>query len=120
MFFRRSNRWDLRRTAVFSLAKLQIGLAVSLGPADAVLDIERFGSPVHLESPDNADCVLDHGHTFCQVVRSLSKAGMSGGIALPRVSAPPLRLPEPDPAAGRPPAAPVLLGSFFPRAPPIA
>ena len=106
--------------AVLSLVTLQIGLAGSLVPADAVLDIERFGSPVHLESPDNADCAVDHGHTFCQLVRSLSKAGVSGAIALPKVSAPPLRLPEPDMAADHPPATPILLGSVVPRAPPIA
>lgn len=110
----------MRRTAVFSLVTLQIGLAGSLGPADAVLDIERFGSPIHLESPDSGDCAADHGHVFCQVVRSLSKAGVSGGITLPRVSAPTLRLPDSDTVADRPSATPVLLGSVIPRAPPIA
>ncbi len=110
----------MRRTAVFSLATIQIGLAGFLGPADAVLDIERFGSPIHVESPESADCAVAHGHVFCQVVRSLSNPVVSGGISLPRVSAPPLRLPEPDMAADRPPATPILLGSVIPRAPPIA
>lgn len=110
----------MRRKAVFSLATLQIGLTGSLGPADAILDIERFGLPIHVESPERADCAVDHGHVFCQVVRSLSKAGVSGGIMLPRVSAPPLRLPEPDTAADRPPATPILPGSGIPRAPPVA
>lgn len=110
----------MRRTAVFSLATLQIGLAGALGPADAVLDIEPFGSPIHVESPESADCAVTHGHVFCQVVRSLSKAGVPGEIMLPRVSAPPLRLPEPDVATDSPPATPILLGSVIPRAPPIA
>jgi len=110
----------MRRAAVFSLATLQIGLAGSLGPADAVLDVERFGSPIHVESPEGADCAVAHGHVFCQVVRSLSKAGVSGAISLPRVSAPLLRLPEPETAIDRPPATPILLGSVVPRAPPIA
>ncbi|MDE2781762.1 MAG: hypothetical protein OXK77_02285 [Gemmatimonadota bacterium] len=103
-----------------SIAALQIGIAAGLGPADAILDIERFGSPVHIESPENADCAVDHGHLFCQVVRSLSKAGVAGGITLPRVCLPPLRLPEPDRVALRLPAAPILCGSIVPRAPPIA
>lgn len=119
MFFRQPRNVDLRQVGVAFIAALQIVVAAALGPADAILDIERFGSPVHVESPENADCAVDHGHLFCQVVRSLSKAGFSGGVTLPRVCLPPLRLPEPDCVAARLPIAPILRGSVVPRAPPI-
>ena len=76
------------------IATLQIGVSASLSPADAILDIERFGSPVHIESPENADCAVDHGHFFCQVVRSLSKAGVSEGITLSQVGEPPSDYPR--------------------------
>ena len=120
MFFRQSSRWDLRRVGISCIATLQIGVLASLSPADAILDIERFGSPVHIESPENADCAVDHGHFFCQVVRSLSKAGVSEGITLSQVGEPPFRLPEANRDADRVPIARVLVGSVFPRAPPIA
>ena len=119
LFFQQPSKWDLRRVGAACIAALQIGASAALGPADAILDIERFGSPVHVESPENADCAVDHGHLFCQVVRSLSKAGVSGGITLPQVCLPPLRLPEPDRVADRLPIAPILCGSIVPRAPPI-
>jgi len=120
LFFRRSTRWDLRRAGILCIATLQIGLSAVFSPADAILDIERFGSPVHVESPRNADCAVNHGHFFCQVVRSLSNAGVSGGITAPRIGAPPLRLSEPDRAADCIPTAPILVGSVIPRAPPAA
>lgn len=120
MFFRQSSRWDLRRVGVSCVAAFQIGAAAGLGPADAILDIERFGSPVHVESPTNADCAVDHGHLFCQVVRSLSKAGIPHRITLSQETGPPVHLPEPDREAGRAPVASVLTGSVIPRAPPVA
>ena len=102
------------------LATLQIGVATVLGPADAILDIERFGASTHVESPTTADCAFGHGHGFCQLVRSLYKAGISSGIPFLRDATPPLLLPEPGPDAHRVAPAPVLLGSGTPRAPPIA
>lgn len=120
LFFRQSRKWDMRRVGVSCIATLQIGVSASLSPADAILDIERFGSPVHIESPLNADCAVDHGHFFCQVVRSLSKAGVSHGISFSQISEPPLRLPEPNREADRVPTARIRVGPVVPRAPPVA
>lgn len=119
MHFRQSTRWNLRRAGISCFATLQIGVSAGMPSADAILDGERFGSPIHVESPENTDCAVDHGHLFCQVVRSLSKAGISHGITLSQTGEPPLRVPEPDQAADRIPSTPILFGSVAPRAPPV-
>lgn len=118
MLFRRSSRWNLRRAGVSGLGTLQIGILVGLPAADAVLDIEFFGSQIHVESPEHADCG-DHGHLFCQMVRSLANAGVSHGITFSETGEPLIRVPEPDRAAGCVPSAPILFGSVIPRAPPV-
>ena len=120
LFFRHADGWDLRRAGLSCLATLQIVASAGLGPADAILDIERFGAPLHVESPEGSDCGVGHGHLFCQVVRSLSKAGVPTGITLHQITEPPLRPPEPDRGMEQVAVAPILLGSSTPRAPPIA
>lgn len=74
-----------RRLGVLVLAVLQLAGAVALPAADGVLDVERYGVPVHVESPGSDDCTPHHDHAFCQVVRAnalATPARVSTTIAL--------------------------------------
>ena len=114
-----SNTWDVRRVGVLVLALFQLGVAVVLPGADAVLDARTASAPVHVESTGNDDCVQHHDHVFCQVVRSLFEAiasgdaGASSTDALPGLQA---YVSIDDHELTRP----ILLrGSVAPRAPPL-
>jgi hypothetical protein len=63
-----------RRLGVLVLAVLQLVGATVLPGADAKLDVEGYGTPVHVESEGNHDCTPHHDHLFCQVVRSTAMA----------------------------------------------
>lgn len=114
-----SNRSVLRQFGVACLAVFQIGITVSLPPADALLDIERFGSPQHIESSANNTCAV-HGHLYCQVVRSLSNAGVARPVLTAEGTQPPIYAPDPGREACCANSAPVLFGAVVPRAPPSA
>lgn len=61
---------------------LQLIAAAALPSADAVLEAQRIGLPLHVESPHNEECPASHGHVFCQVVHSLAAASTVGDIGL--------------------------------------
>jgi hypothetical protein len=70
-----------RRLGMLLFAMLQMVGAVVLPAADGQLDIERFGTPVHVESKGGDDCASHHDHVFCQVVRSTALANPSRATA---------------------------------------
>lgn len=113
-------RRSSRRMAVLVLALVQLAGAVVLPAADGLMDVERYGTPVHVESGGRDDCTPHHDHAFCQVVRSTAMANPAGPttefVVEPsrRVA---LALPERDAVPGH---AAVLPGSSGPRAPPTA
>jgi hypothetical protein len=109
-----------RRIGVLVLALLQLGAAVALPAVDGVLDVELYGVPTHVESPESDDCTPHHDHAFCQVVRATALATPS------RVPAT-VALGQPLTGFDALPASPelrrstrLLQGSSGPRAPPSA
>ncbi len=108
----------MQRTAIACVALLQMGSTVALTHADALLDGERMGAPDHVESPENSDCSVHHGHLFCQVVRSLSQATVSPEITTEAGPAPPILDAEADCESGEVKRAPILFGAVSPRGPP--
>ena len=99
---------------------LHVGAATALGPADAVLDAERALAPIHIESPANPDCTFHHGHLFCQMLRSLSFAGVPRNIDLANPQVPPFRLADRILDASHVKSTPIMSGSVIPRGPPVA
>ena len=120
MFVRHSGKSEFWRATVACVALLQMGSTAALTHADALLDGERMGTPDHVESPENGDCPVHHGHIFCQVVRSLAHASISREITTEQGSVPPIRVVEADCESGEARGAPTLFGSAIPRGPPNA
>ncbi len=110
----------MQRTAIACVALLQMGSTVALTHVDALLDGERMGAPDHIESAENSDCAVHHGHLLCQVVRSLSQATVSPDIATEAGPAPPILDAEADRESGEVKRAPILFGAASPRGPPTA
>ncbi|MCA1792225.1 MAG: hypothetical protein LC667_20970 [Thioalkalivibrio sp.] len=78
-----------RRLGVLVLAVMQLVGATVLPGADGKLDVERYGTPVHVESEGNHDCTPHHDHLFCQVVRSTAMANPAQSAAeVPALVAP--------------------------------
>lgn len=118
VFIRRTDGWNLRRVGFAAVSLLHIGAVTALGPADAILDAEGARTPIHVESPDNADCAACHGHFFCQLVRSLSLAPVPQHIQIAGLPIPPVRHAEPRRQAERFYGPRLMAGSAVPRAPP--
>ncbi len=110
-------RTFLRLGSALAVA-LQLGVSALLIPADAVLDIDLY-SAVHIDSRAGSDCSSEHGHLFCQLVRSLAAAGAAHPFALAERTAPPFHLDQPVREAEPAAASPILAGSVVPRAPPV-
>jgi hypothetical protein len=72
------------------MALLQLGAAAALPSADAMLDAERVGIPLHIESPHSENCPASHDHLFCQVVRSLAAVSAAKRVGTLYDIAPPL------------------------------
>ncbi len=99
---------------------MQVGVVAVLSPADALLDAERLGAPVHVESPEKRNCTAHHSHLFCQVVRLLLSGTPAGRVAAADSPAPSfLAIDRPG---GDAPArsATFLIGAISPRGPPLA
>jgi len=112
-------RWTAR-LGVLALALGQLVVAVVLPAADGHLDVEKFGTPVHVESHGDRDCMPHHDHAFCQVMRATSLATpsrASAEIAGARfaLDIPALKWVDQGRAAG-----PILGTQSAPRAPPRA
>jgi hypothetical protein len=102
------------------LGALQLGVLATVPVADAMLELESVGVPVHVESERDLSCGEGHEHAFCQLCRTL------GLGSLPR---PEVRISQSanvtcyrdvaaaDPAIGR---AFHLAGPIGSRAPPLA
>lgn len=120
MFVRNSGTVEVRRVAAACLALFYTGSTAALIHADSVLDGQRMGSPVHVESPESGDCAVHTGHVFCQVVRSLSHAGISYGVTMEDSRRPPIQVVEVSREREVARCAPILFGSVVPRGPPTA
>jgi len=70
-----------RRSGAVVLALVQLVAFGVLPAADALLDIEQMGLPVHIESEGSKECAPPHDHVFCQVVRSLAAATEAPAVA---------------------------------------
>ena len=70
-----------RRLGVLVLAVLQLVGATVLPGVDGKLDVELYGTPVHVESEGSHDCMPHHDHLFCQVVRSTAMANPAQSAA---------------------------------------
>jgi hypothetical protein len=115
----RRSRPDTHGLGALALAVLQLIAFAALPTADALLDIEEFELPLHVESEGSLACAPPHDHLFCQAVRSLAAGGTTpviGGAEPP--PAPILGLEAQstgDVAARR-----ILTRSIGSRAPPLA
>lgn len=110
----------VRRLGVLVMAVLQLGGAVALPAADGVLDMDRYGTPSHVESEGSDDCAPHHDHAFCQVVRATALANPSRALSSVGVGH---RVHLLHPLGGSAEVditSPVLEGSTGPRAPPSA
>lgn len=110
----------VRRLGVLVLAVLQLGGAVALPAADGVLDMDRYGTPTHVESQGTDDCAPHHDHAFCQVVRATALANPSRAVSSVGVGDLVHQLHALDGSAEVDVTSPVLQGSTGPRAPPSA
>lgn len=120
MFIQHSTRRRQRRVGAACIALVQVGVFAVLSSADALLDAERFGSPVHVESPENRACTAHHSHLFCQVVRLLLSGTPASRVAASDSPAPDFLTT--DRPRGDAPAkiANFLIGAISPRGPPLA
>ena len=118
MFIRQSDPWNLRRVSVAWICAFHVAAAIALGPADVVLDADRAATPVHIEPQGHEDCAFGHGHLFCQLVRSLSRAGISNGIHVANPPAPLVRPSATSREATHVRSTPIMAGSVIPRGPP--
>lgn len=108
----------MRRAGVAFVCVSHIGVATVLGPVDAILDAERAATPVHIESPSPAECPSHHGHLFCQLVRSLSAAGVARSITEAERAEPVVRHVCPGCESSHVASAPITSGPVIPRGPP--
>ena len=118
MFLRRTGRGNRPRFAFSGIAAVQIAVAAALVPADAVLDIDLFGLPEHVESPA-ADCPVHYGHLFCQIVRSLWVPGAAQRVTIAPEDAPTIHVAHPGHESCVPISASIWSASLIPRAPPL-
>lgn len=110
----------VRRLGVLVLAVFQLGGAVALPAADGVLDMDRYGTPAHVESEGSDDCAPHHDHAFCQVVRATALANPSRAASSVGVDDLVYQLHLLGGPAEVDVPSPVLEGSTGPRAPPFA
>ena len=110
---------DLRRAAASCLALFHLGSVSALTHADALLDAASMGAVEHIESPENTDCAVHHGHLICQVVRALAQARVPPHITVEEGLAPPIRIAEAPREGNDAKSPPILLGSVSPRGPPV-
>lgn len=110
----------VRRLGVLVLAMFQLGGAVALPAADGVLDMDRYGTPTHVESQGSDDCAPHHDHAFCQVVRATALASPSRAVTSVGVGDVVHQLHPLGGSAEVDIRSAVLQGSTGPRAPPSA
>ena len=115
-----SARRQQRRVGAACIALVQVGVSAVLFPADALLDAERIGSPVHIESPDERACAAQHSHLFCQIVRSMFSGMPTGRMAVGDVPAPSIFTIERPSGDAPAKSAIFLIGAIIPRGPPLA
>ena len=96
-----------------------MAVATALVPADAILDIDQFGSPDHVETPAAPECLVHHGHLFCQIVRSLWATGVAPDISIAGEHAPPIRFEDSCPDGSLTNSASIWSAPTIPRAPPL-
>ena len=108
----------LGRTVVACLALFQVGATTALTYAESIQDAERIGSPIHVESPGNADCDAHHSSLFCNAMRVLLLAKVPGQVGKIEGAVPGIRSPAALPASVFSPASTRLAGPVVPRAPP--
>ena len=97
-----------------------MAVAMALVPADALLDIDQFGVPEHVESPGSTECPVHHGHLFCQIARSLAAPGAAQRVTIAGEDAPTVRIAQPGHESSIPISASIWSASLIPRAPPLA
>jgi hypothetical protein len=110
----------VRRLGVLAMAVFQLTGAVALPAADGVLDMDRYGTPAHVESGGSDDCAPHHDHAFCQVVRATALANPSRAVSSVGVGDLVHQLHPLGGSAEVDITSPVLEGSSGPRAPPSA
>ncbi len=96
-----------------------MAVAMALVPADAILDIDQFGSPAHIETPATTECQVNHGHLFCQIVRSLWAAGAAPDMSIACEHSPPIRVAQPRPDGLLANNQSIWSAPAIPRAPPL-
>ena len=114
----RSTHRGLGRAAAVVFALLQLGASTAFVLADAVLDGEQAGAPVHVESQGSEECSTHHDHLFCQVVRSLASAAPGPGVATLEAHAAISSRRGPVHSSDAHPAS-AFSGASGPRAPPL-
>ncbi len=110
----------VRRLGVLVMAVFQLTAAVALPAADGVLDMDRYGTPTHVESEGSDDCAPHHDHAFCQVVRATGLANPSRAAVNVGVGDQVHQLHRLGGSVEADIPSPVLEGSTGPRAPPSA
>ncbi len=96
-----------------------MAVAAALVPAHALLDIDQFGLPEHVESPDTTDCPVHQGYIFCQIIRSPAVPGAAQRVTPVAEDAPTIHVAHPGPASCGPISASIWSASLIPRAPPF-
>lgn len=120
MFIENSTHRLRLRVLASCISLMQVCVVTVVLPVDALLDAERFSSPVHVESPESRDCAAQHNHLFCQVVRSLFSGPPTGRIAVAEIPAPCVSHTDSPPADLPARSATFLIGAINPRGPPLA
>jgi len=69
------------RLGVLLLAAFHLGVAATVPVADAMLELESVGEPMHIEAERDVSCGDGHEHVFCQLCRSLSLGAPPRAIA---------------------------------------
>ena len=110
----------VRRLGVLAMAVFQLTGAIALPAADGALDVDRYGTPAHVESEGADDCAPHHDHAFCQVVRATALANPSRAASSVGADDRVHELHAPGGSAEVDVTSPVLEGSPGPRAPPSA
>jgi hypothetical protein len=110
---------DTPRAAPICLVLLQLAAVVALPSADAMLEAERVGLPLHVESPQSEECPASHDHLICLMVRSLTAASITPDIGKALDLAPPVYGGVTLAARGDADRGPSLKGPTPPRPPPL-
>ena len=119
LFYRRSAQWDVRRLALLAVALAQIVASGATAPLSALADQDDIAFPVHLESPQDANCPAKHNHLFCQVVRSIAQPLVAPFVETAVLPASFVVVSWVGSADGGHAGLDFLVGSVIPRGPPL-